>query len=267
MPVASAGGAPAGGRPTRYLIQPGAEPFFYPAGETGCLLLHGLSSSPFTMREMGAYLAELGVTVAAPLLAGHGTAPEDLRTKTWPDWVASAEAGLTPLRAHGCRRLYLAGLSLGGALSLYLAGRDPAAYAGLIVMSAPVWVPPLLRAPLAAVSGPLPYLRKGFTDIADPAARVRQLSYERVPLAAGMTLIDLLGQVRATLGRITMPALVIYARHDHLVHPMNAMYIYSHLASRDKRLLVLHRSFHIVTVDHDKDRVFAAAGEFLRPPG
>src|SRR5438046_9958428 len=99
-------------RATQPLVQPGAEPFFYPGGETGCLLLHGLSPSPFTLRELGGYLAGQGITVAAPLLAGHGTSPEDLRTKTWPDWVVSAHAGLGPLRAHGCQRIFLAGLSL-----------------------------------------------------------------------------------------------------------------------------------------------------------
>src|SRR5579859_1374609 len=147
-------GVPArpGPRRTRPLIVAGAEPFFYAAGPTGCLLLHGLSSSPFTMRELGRQLADRGFTVAAPLLAGHGTSPEDLRTKTWADWVISAEQGLAQLRAHGCRRIYLAGLSLGGALSLYLAGRDPEAYAGLVVMSAPVWLPAVLRAPLTAMS-------------------------------------------------------------------------------------------------------------------
>jgi carboxylesterase len=257
------GDAPTGGAPTGYLVQLGAEPFFYPGGETGCLLLHGLSSSPFTMRELGARLAADGVTVAAPLLAGHGTAPEDLRGKKWTDWVASAEAGLAQLEAHGCRRIFLAGLSLGGAIALYLAGRDPGRYAGLIVMSAPVWLPPVLQAPLTAVSGALPYVRKGFTDIADPVARAEQLTYERVPLSAGATLIEMLTQVRAGLHHITIPSLIIYARRDHLVHPMNSMYIYSHISAHDKRLRVLHRGFHIVTVDHDKARVFSLVSQFI----
>jgi len=260
------GDAPIGGRATGYLVQPGAEPFFYPGGETGCLLLHGLSSSPFTMREIGARLAADGVTVAAPLLAGHGTAPEDLRGKQWPDWVASAEAGLAQLEAHGCRRIFLAGLSLGGAIALYLAGRDPERYAGLIVMSAPVWLPPILQAPITAFSGVAPYLRKGFSDIADPVARAEQLTYERVPLTAGATLIEMLTHVRAGLPRITIPTLIIYARRDHLVHPMNSMYIYSHISARDKRLCVLHRGFHIVTVDHDKARVFSLVAEFIAAP-
>ncbi|HUS13865.1 MAG TPA: alpha/beta fold hydrolase [Chloroflexia bacterium] len=250
-------------RTTRHLVQPGAEPFFFPGGPAGCLLLHGLSSSPYVVRELGVHLHAAGVTVAAPLLAGHGTTPEDLRTKTWADWVASAEAGLAQLQAHGCRRVVLAGLSLGGAISLFLAARDPDAYAGLITMSAPVWIPPLLQAPLEALGGPMPYFRTGFTDIADPAADARQLTYDRVPLATGVTLIDLLAHVRAGLPRVTTPALIIYARRDHLVHPMNSMHIYSTIASAHKRLAVLHRGAHTVTVDYDKARVFHLATEFV----
>ena len=256
--------APAAGRrETAVLVQPGAEPFFYPAGETGCLLLHGLSSSPVTLREMGAYLAGRQVTVAAPLLAGHGTSPADLRTKTWHDWVASADAGLAQLRAHGCRCIYLAGLSLGGAIALYLAERDPDAYAGIVVMSAPIWIPPLLQMPLRAASDMLPYFTKRFSDIADPVARAGHLTYQQLPLTAAATLIDLLAHVRVDLRRITIPALVVYARHDHLVHPMNAMQIYGGIGSHEKRLCVLHRGYHIMTVDYDKARVFTLAGDFI----
>src|SRR5687768_16151489 len=66
-------------------IMPGAEPFIYRAGEVGCLMVHGFTSSPFEMRGLGRHLAERGITAAAPLLAGHGTSPEDLDGKTWHD--------------------------------------------------------------------------------------------------------------------------------------------------------------------------------------
>ncbi len=249
---------------TRPLLLPGAEPFFLPGGDTGCLLLHGLSSSPATVRDMGAALAAQGLTVAAPLLAGHGTTPEQLRGTAWPDWLASADAGLAALRAHGCRRLFVAGHSLGGALTLALAERDPLAYSGIILMSAVIWIPPLLRAPLDAMSGMMPYLAKGFSDIADPAARVRDVTYDRVPVTTALTLIDLLAHVRAGLPRVVAPTLILYARRDHIVPSMNSMYIYSHIAAREKRLAVLHRSFHAIMVDYDREQVWATAAAFMR---
>src|SRR4051812_28032023 len=83
---------------------PGAESFFLPGGPTGVLLLHGFTSSPAEVRPLGDFLAAQGYTVYSPLLAGHGTAPEDLRGTTWRDWVASAEAGEEVLRDAHCKR-------------------------------------------------------------------------------------------------------------------------------------------------------------------
>jgi carboxylesterase len=242
---------------------PGADPFFLPGGPVGCLLLHGLSSSPASVRAMGTHLAHHGITVAGPLLAGHGTTPEQLRTTSWHDWVASADEGLAALRAHGCRKLFLAGHSLGGAISLYLAERDPAAYAGLVLMSAPIWIPPLLRMPLDAMDEMLPFLRKGFSDIADPAARDADLNYDRMPLTTSLTLIDLLTEVRAGLNRVTMPTLILYSRRDHIVPSLSSMHIYSHIPARHKRMVVLHRSFHGLPVDYDKERVWHLTTTFI----
>jgi len=60
-------------------------PFFFEGGPTGCLLIHGFSSSPPEMRLMGEYLAGKGLTVLGVRLAGHGTSPEDMATTAWRD--------------------------------------------------------------------------------------------------------------------------------------------------------------------------------------
>ena len=62
----------------------------------------------------------------------------------------------------------------------------------MVAMSAPVWIPAMLRLPLTAVSDAVPYFSKRFSDIAEPGARARHLTYSRMPLAAAATLIDLL---------------------------------------------------------------------------
>src|SRR5438067_7923472 len=87
-----------------YSLIPGAEPFLYKAGEVGCLLVHGYTSSPFEMRALARYLADRGITAGASLLAGHGTAPEDLATRTWQDWYVSVNTALDDMLAH-CKRV------------------------------------------------------------------------------------------------------------------------------------------------------------------
>ena len=101
---------------------PGAEPFVYEAGEIGCLMVHGFTSTPFEMRRLGVYLSERGITAAGMLLAGHGTSPEDLAKTGWHDWVVSVNEALDEM-LNRCKRVYLAGLSLGAALTLYTAAQ------------------------------------------------------------------------------------------------------------------------------------------------
>ncbi len=247
---------------TRYPIMPGAEPFLYKAGDVGCLLVHGFTSTPFEMQSLGRYLAERGITAGAVLLAGHGTAPEDLQGKSWHDWHASVNEALDIMLAQ-CKRVYLAGLSLGGALTLYTAARRGDDLAGIISMSAPIYLPSGLGFMLNQLKGYVPYLNKPFRDIEDPDARARHIGYPYSPSDATASLIDFLGPVRAALPQIKAPALIIYARHDHVVPSVSSHHIYARIGSKDKRMLALHRGYHIVTVDTDCEKVHAAIYSFI----
>jgi len=107
-------------------------------------------------------------------------------------------------------------------------------------------------------------MSKPFRDIHDRAARSRHEGYMRAPVDAIASVVEFAGVVRACLPRIRVPALIIYARRDHVVHPLNSRYIYSRIGSRDKRLVSLSRGFHIVTVDKDREKVYASVYEFIR---
>ena len=246
-------------------ILPGAESFFLPGGPTGVLLLHGFTSSPAEVRPLGDFLAAHGYTVHGPLLAGHGTAPEDLRGTTWRDWVASAEEGLAVLRAADCTRIALVGLSLGGSISLYLAARQPQAYLGLVTMNSPVFIPTIFQPALRWLgSGLLPFFDKGISDLAAEGPGRHELTYTRTPLESVSALIEFLDQVNTVLPEVRTPALVIYSRRDRLVLPYNAMRIYRAIQSLDKQMVVLHRGYHVVTVGADAPRTFAAVHRFLQ---
>lgn len=243
-------------------IMPGAEPFIYAAGDVACLFVHGFTSSAYEMREPARFLASKGITAGACLLAGHGSAPEDLLGKTWQDWYGSVSRALDLLLAN-YRRVYLAGLSLGGALTLYAASQYGDRLAGIIVMSAPVYIPTGVAHLLRGIQNQLPFLTKPYRDIEDQSARDHHVGYVRSPADATASLIDFLVQVRTGLPNIHVPALVIYARHDHVVPGISSHHIYSRLGSHDKELMALHRGFHIVTVDYDKQKVFDAIYSFI----
>jgi carboxylesterase len=246
----------------KHPLLPGAEPFLYEAGPVGILLIHGFTSSPYEMRGIARYLSERGITAGAPLLAGHGTAHEDLQGKTWHDWYDSVCKALDVMRER-CERVYLAGLSLGGALTLYTASQRGSDLAGIIAMSAPIYVPTGFGSLLRGIKTQMPYLSKPYRDISDPGARDEHVGYLLSPVDATASLIEFLGHVRLGLPRVHVPALVIYSRHDHVVPSVSSHHIYSRLGSRDKRMLALHRGFHIVTVDYDRERVYRAVYDFI----
>jgi carboxylesterase len=244
-------------------VMPGAEPFLYEAGPVGCLLIHGFTSSAYEMRDLGRFLADRGITAGAPLLAGHGTAPEDLQGKTWQEWYGSVSRALDVMLAK-CERVYLVGLSLGGALALYAASQRGEELAGVVAMSAPIYLPSGVSHLLRGIQGPVPFLNKPYRDIEDPEAKKRLVGYMRSPVDATASLVDFLGHVRAGLVGIEIPALVIYSRHDHVVPSVSSHHIYSQLGSHDKKMIALHRGYHVVTVDYDKQRVFDAIYGFVK---
>ena len=242
-------------------IKNGAEPFFYPGSDVGCLLIHGFTASPQEVSGLGRWLAAAGLTVNGVLLAGHGTTPSDLNETTWRDWYASVEAGYWRLAAH-CRSVFVLGLSLGGALSLHLAAHRPVA--GVVAMAAPLEVgEPLL--PLASTIGRvMPTLPKSSkSDWFDPEAAGRRVAYDRYPLLAAAQLANFLRHLRDDLADVRVPALLIHSYQDRRVPPSNMPLIYDMLGSEDKRMVWIDGSNHILTDDAQREQVWRLCREFV----
>ena len=84
----------------------------------GVVLTHGLSDSPYSMRYLAAFFQQNGFRVMAVLLPGHGTQPGDLLEVCWQEWAKTLAYGVDKL-AEEVDEVYLAGYSVGGALSVY----------------------------------------------------------------------------------------------------------------------------------------------------
>jgi len=241
-------------------VMPGAEPFFYPAGETGCLLIHGFGGSPQGLRQMGQYLAGAGITALGVRLHGHGTRLEEMHRCSYGDWVASAEEGLRELNTR-CRRVFVAGISMGGAISLRLARLHPAEIRGAIAICTPYDLPlwmKILLPPLKHVIKEIPLPGRSTRD---PA--VIEVNYPRASLPAAHQLMQLLARVRQDLPHVTVPVLLIASRHDSVVHYKNAALLQAALGSAVKEVFWLENSDHMATLDYDKELLFAKALSFI----
>lgn len=250
-------------------IQDGGQPFYFPGDEIGCLLVHGLTSTPQEMRSLGEHLADRGRTVHGVRLPGHATRPSDMARGRWQDWAASLEDGWHLLR-EVCERVVTIGLSLGGALSLWFAAHHPVS--GVVAMSTPYALPPYPRLPifpgLSAILHPisafLRYLPKPPPlDYRNPAAARDHLAYRIYPTRSIAEVVDLLAEMRRHLPQLQVPTLLIHARDDMGVTPANAKDIYGELGSADKALLWVEDSGHVITLDPAHERAFSAVVDFV----
>jgi carboxylesterase len=71
-------------------------------------------------------------------------------------------------------------------------------------------------------------------------------------------------KVRSSLASVTSPILVMHGRNDHTVHPGNAQLIYEGVSSRDKELVWMERSYHVITLDYDREEVLRRTTEFIK---
>ncbi len=108
---------------------PGAEPFAADRGRVGVVLCHGFTGSPQGLRGWGEALAASGVSVRLPRLPGHGTTWQEMNRTTWDEWYGEVDAAFGELRER-CSSVFVAGLSMGGALALRLAEQHGATSPG-----------------------------------------------------------------------------------------------------------------------------------------
>jgi len=235
-------------------LMPGAEPFFFEAGPVGCLLLHGWGGTCDSMRYLGTRLHEAGITVFAPLLPGAGTSPADLGETRAADWVHAAEDHLLGLH-QACPTLFVAGLSMGGIMTLYLGEMFPHLVRGIIPINAGVYVgsPELAN---MAFRRDLPAIVPSWDDSVLLKDRsVTEVAYRQI---ARTTIIDVLGlakTVEEMLPILTVPILMLQSKDDRVLPPGNAPYILKRIASKDKCHVVLEDSYHVATMDYDRDRI------------
>lgn len=247
--------------PRRDVARADAQPFFWPAGPTACLLVHGLTSTPYEVREIGSVLHQAGYTVQGIRLPGHGTRPEDLMTISWREWTAAVEAAWAGLN-RTFERVFAIGSSLGASLALWLAAEHR--LSGVVGLGTPVRLRRMARlARLFAWVRPLVPKRASGSSIRDPQARARHPSYGATALHAAAEMAALLDHLRPRLPAITTPALLIHSWHDSVIAPQNAVEAYEALGSPDKTLLWVYNSDHIISEDYDKYLVFQAILDFV----
>ncbi|MGG1685939.1 alpha/beta hydrolase [Pseudalkalibacillus sp. NRS-1564] len=241
----------------KYDVLLGAEPFYFAGNHIGVLVLHGFTGSTQSMRYLGEQLASEGYTVRGPRLKGHGTHYEDMEQSTYEEWIQSVEEGYQWLNER-CEEIFITGLSMGGTLTLYLAEKHPEVK-GIMPINAAIDLPGLEQ--MRGKTEPR-FLDAIGSDI--KAEGVDELAYEKTPTKSIQEILDLTEITRKGLETISVPALIFKSLEDHVVPPENSTMIYNEIASSSKEVIELKDSYHVATLDHDKELIAEKCKAFVK---
>ena len=248
----------------------GAEPVYLEVpGRTACLLIHGFIGSPTDWGKIPKRLHEAGYSVYVPLLPGHGTDPRDFSKVSADDLIRTVSYAYSNLKKK-YNRVVLAGLSMGGALSL-LAAADQKVDA-LILLA------PYLRIKHQAwylfpaegyhrVLAPfIPYIYRlpCFRQIFRREALSGMIDYDFISTRGVSALFEINRRVReADISKWNSPLLVIHSRKDKAVDYQASVELCRRLERENIRFVTLERSNHIITRDYEAAEVEREMLEFL----
>jgi pimeloyl-ACP methyl ester carboxylesterase len=207
------------------------------------VLIHGLSGSPDWWRHVAARLEPDREVHLVDL-------PKRLSLEDAAEWLAER------LRSDGLEGVDLVGHSMGGLICARLAAGRPE-LVGRLVLIAPAGI-----APGSRVRHVVPLLRA----LRHSSPRLLPLLARDALRAGPRTLWRAAGEVleadiRAHLGEISAPTLLIWGGRDTLVPPALGEVFRSEIA--DARLVVLERASHVPMFDAAED-VSRELTEFLR---
>ncbi len=251
-------------------------------GRLGFLLIHGLGGTPMELRYVAQGLAHAGHTVHVPQLAGHCGTVHELKATGWTDWYASVEREHDRLKTR-CDAVVVGGLSVGSILALHLAAARPETVSGLALYAPSLWldgwgVPwhaALFRFVTQKWGADLfPFAERHPWGIKDPRLRslieraIKSGDSSRAGIAAlpGGLMLELrwlVQRVRAEIADVRQPALIIHPREDDRASLRNLHYLQSSLGGLTETV-VLNDSYHLVTLDRQRQVVVARTLEFAQ---
>ena len=235
------------------------DPFFWEAGPTGVLLIHGFTATTAEVRPLAKKLHTAGYTISAPVLPGHNTDnPENINRYTWRDWVAEVERAYREL-AQRCGRVFAGGESTGGVLALWLAAHHPE-ISGLLLYAPALelQISRVDKIKLHLIVPFVPYLPKNSDDDDLPWK-----GYTVNPVKGVLQLLKLQKQVWPLLPQIRRPLLIVQGEQDATVAAETPKKIYDQVRATLKEVHWMENSGHCVAIDRDANRVAEITLQFI----
>ncbi len=239
-------------------VKPGNNGFVMGNGSTAVLLAHGLAASPYEIKDLAEYLAERNITVQVLRLAGHGTSLKDMEKTTWEDWYEDYENAFLEL-SKTKEKVYVGGMSLGGALALYLAENHDTA--GVISLASPVYFTDWRVKYAWLFKYLIKYSERQITHELNP------YYYDKFTTKQINEMMKLVNLYKKRLNKITEPVLIVQFVNDTRIKKESANFIFENVASKEKQLLWINGTGHVLTIRNlnpEAKQTFEKIYEFIK---
>jgi len=212
-----------------------------PGKGKGFLLIHGLTHSPYRMRNIADSLHQAypNGTIRAVLLPGHGTVAGDSLTMRHTDWMAITDYGVRSFeKMETISDLYLVGFSTGTALAVRHLQNNPKSskIKGLILISTAVKA----KTWAAFLS---PYLRRVKDWLATYEER-DAAQYESFSVNAGAEFFLLTKNIMKSKTPIDVPVLMAVSADDETIDAHAAGRFFCDRVTARRRGLIWYASRH-----------------------
>lgn len=237
------------------------------------LLIHGLGAHTARWEFLGGFLAEKGYASYAPELRGFGRTPE--RPRGHVESFRIYDTDILALRAAAAaenpgKKVFLLGESLGGLIAFNLSCRNPELFAGQVLI-APAFkngmkFPLSTYLTLAANIwiNPKKTVAVPFTAAMCTRDEAYQAVMDRNPdelrVASLRLLMSSLGEqkfARKQAAELKVPTLFLAPGRDELVDEKAGRRLFGKMALSDKTLIDYPDMRHALSIERDRERVFA----------
>lgn len=245
------------------------------------ILIHGLTGTPNEMKSLANFLYKKGYSVVCPTLAYHGDPLDVIKHAKWQDFYGSVRDLLVKGELADFKGdIFVSGLSMGALLSLNIAHEFPDRIKAVSCLAPTLFYDgwntpwsklfmPLARTPLRYIfyfkeDPPYGIKNKAMQDRIhryyknaklEDTGNVAQYGYPYFPVALLYQLQLLVKDLTSKLKDIRLPVQMIQAKDDDMTSPRNSQFIYDHISSAVKEIVLLDNSYHVITADQERDTV------------
>lgn len=233
------------------------------------VLLPGLCGSELEMGVIPRLLKAAGYTYAIPSVKGYSA---HTGITSYKNWIDEVEQFVTDLMATHSS-VSLVGLSMGATLSLAVAARNPMIQSLSILSPVLIfdgwsvpWYYPLLKAIYLLGFRNWHYKETAPFGVKNLEMRKRikkavegnnisELGAAHLPARHLIESLKLIKETKKELPSVTADILIIHAIDDETASPKNPDLILESISSETRRTVWLGNSYHIITVDNEREIV------------